>query len=284
MSATANTPHLLLVTNGSPECQPALQYGVWLANLLRSKVTVLGMVEHPEEAQPVEAVLQSIQQQLAGTGLKVEAMTRTGKAVNELPAITAQIEHCLTIFGPFGRPILKQVVNGRSFRRILAHVETPLLYVRENRQKIENILVCLGGLGYAHAMENTLLCLARPAQAHITLLHVVEPITYEYPTSQIIQKDPQHILDSPTPQGKNLRAALDMFQKEGYDARFTVREGHIVHEILNEIQNHDYDLVGLGSPMSTHSLRHFAATNVTADVAEMITCPVLVARADHSLF
>ncbi|MEW6566753.1 MAG: hypothetical protein AB1449_01015, partial [Chloroflexota bacterium] len=40
----------------------------------------------------------------------------------------------------------------------------------------------------------------------------------------------------------------------------------------------EYDLVGLGSPYSSHTLRHLFMPNVTAEVAEAAHCPVLSAR------
>jgi nucleotide-binding universal stress UspA family protein len=51
-----------------------------------------------------------------------------------------------------------------------------------------------------------------------------------------------------------------------------------VEEILAELKEANYDLIGMGSRMSAHGLRQMYEPNVTDEVAEQATCPVLTAR------
>jgi nucleotide-binding universal stress UspA family protein len=52
----------------------------------------------------------------------------------------------------------------------------------------------------------------------------------------------------------------------------------VVHEILDEINAQPYDLVVMGAASPSAKLRHLFLPNVTAEIAEAIQVPVLVAR------
>ena len=112
--------------------------------------------------------------------------------------------------------------------------------------------------------------------ASVTLLHVVEPISYQYPIAKAIQDHREDILDTTTPQGQNLRQALRIAKDMEVETNFKVRFGDIVHEIIVEVQTQSYDLIVMGSPYSTSNLRHLFLPNVTAEIAESVSCPVLV--------
>jgi nucleotide-binding universal stress UspA family protein len=75
-----------------------------------------------------------------------------------------------------------------------------------------------------------------------------------------------------------LRKALAMAREAGLNARVVTRQGNIVEQILAEIRQGDYDLVCMGSSYSAHSLRQLYTPNITAEIAEVVQCPVLTAR------
>jgi nucleotide-binding universal stress UspA family protein len=133
------------------------------------------------------------------------------------------------------------------------------------------------GVGHALSAERWPLFLAERVDASVTLLHVVEPISYDYPVAREIQDHWQDILETDTPQGQNLRTALRMAQEMGITADFKVRHGDIVHEILAEASARDYDMIVMGSPYSSNTLRHLFMPNVTAEIAEAVDCPILAA-------
>ena len=166
---------------------------------------------------------------------------------------------------------------------MLEKIESPILYVPKARLPLKRLLLCLGGLGYATGVEQVALYLAQATGARITLLHIVEPVTLDYPVSRQIQHQWKTIQETDTPQGRNLRNALEDIRRSGLEADFIVRHGNIVHEILEEVSSGEYDLVGMGSPHSTHSLRHLYMPNVTAEVAESLDLPVLTVRQGHEL-
>lgn len=268
---------LLLCTNGNEQTRPALDYGVWLAGLLNSSVTLLGVVENPGNERQVQNLLDETTQKLAGVGIPYEVRMGRGRGTAVI-AQNANSGAFLTILGRLGRSIWRRAIQGRSFRRVLEQVSTPILYVPEQQQGLRHMLLCLGGLGYVESAEHLCLHLAKIAGASFTLLHVIEPVTMDYPLSKEIHDHWQLIQETDTPQGRNLRKALKEAHATGISVQFKVRRGNAVHEIFEEVNSGNYDFIGMGSPYSTHSLRHLYMPNVTAEVAEGARCPVLAVR------
>jgi nucleotide-binding universal stress UspA family protein len=186
-------------------------------------------------------------------------------------------ERHLTVFGPFDRPLMRRWLRGRSYRRILGEIETPVLYVKQAHMQLRKILVCMGGLGFAKSAERLALFLAKCVDASVTLCHVVEPISYNYPIAKEIQDHWKNILETDTPQGQNLRDALKIAHDKDVTTTFHVRHGDVIHEIISEIHAHNYDLVVMGSPYKSANLRQLFMPNVTAEIAETVECPVLTA-------
>ncbi len=52
----------------------------------------------------------------------------------------------------------------------------------------------------------------------------------------------------------------------------------MVEQILDELKEGNYDMLCMGSPYSTNSLRQMYAPNVTAEIAESAVIPLLTAR------
>jgi len=273
---------ILLCTNGQDSTRPALEYGVWLAALLDKPVLLLGVDEDEKIKRQLLDLLDVTAQNLARQDISFEKRVIAGHGTTTIAEITKSGKY-LTVVGPLGRPAWQRVVQGRSFRRLLAKVETPILYVPQTCLPLRRVLLCMGGLGYAFSLEHLSLLIAKAAGAAITLLHIVEPISLNYPTATEIRRHPDNILETDTPQAHNLRHTLDDIRDAGLTINLKVRHGNIVHEIQEEVQSGDYDLIGLGSPYSSKSLRHLYTANVTAEVAESIDRPVLAVRMGQEL-
>ncbi|MEW5828071.1 MAG: universal stress protein [Chloroflexota bacterium] len=268
----------LMITNGYEENRPALQYGVWLAQLLQANVDLLGIAESPDRLGSVERQVDETATRLMEAGVNFTARIVKGKVENVLQEPIQQQEHDMLVLGQLGRPPLRRLVTGRSFRHILAEISLPILYVPAVRWPIRRALVCIGGLSYALTVENRGLIIANAAKAALTLLHVVPPIDLDYPIAREIKDNWNHLAETNTLPGKTLRQAVSLATDLGLKVELKVLHGHIVEEILKEIKSQDYDLVCLGSPYSAHGLRYLYAPNVTAEVAEHAKVPILTAR------
>jgi nucleotide-binding universal stress UspA family protein len=272
---------LLVCTNGDEHTRPALDYGVWLAGLLRAPVIFLGILERGGKSERIETLIAEAAARLDVSITPYEIRMDEGRA-SIVIAKQANATPCITVIGPLGRPTWRRVVQGRSFRRILSKVSSPIFYTPNACNRLNSILICLGGLEYSTAVEHFCLALARQAGATVTFLHVVEPVTLQYPIAREIKAHWASLAETPTPQGKHLRRALSEAQTANVPAEIKIRHGSIVHEIIEETRSGDYDLIGMGSPYSAHSLRHLYMPNVTAEVAEMLVCPVLTLRTELS--
>jgi nucleotide-binding universal stress UspA family protein len=269
---------LLLCTNGCETTRPSLAYGAWLAGLLKAPVTLLGIVEEVSQQPSVRALIQQAEATLDESHIQYKLIQEKGYAPDVIARFAAQEEHSLVIVGPLGRPAWRRFMMGRSFRRLMARIQRPILYVPREHLQLQKVLVCMGGLGYADTVIHLCVRLAGLTGAEVTLLHVVEPITLDYPTSHEVFEHLENVQETDTPQGRNLRAALQIIHAAGLTARLKIRRGSVVNEITDEIASGHYDLVGMGSAYSVHSLRHLYLPNVTAEVGESVPCPILTVR------
>ncbi len=270
---------LLLCTNGAEVSFPAMEYGTWLARRLDLDVTLLGIEERPAMRAALESLLERVRRILEEDERDFIVVRRSGRGHRVIPDLTHTGGY-LTVLGPLGRGLWHRWLRGRSFRRIQEQVPTPVIYTRKAHLQCESMLVCMGGLGYAQGVLNLSLLLASRMGAGLTVLHVVEPITYDYPTAHEVGTHWEAVIETDTPHGRNLREALNKAEQAGVPIEFRVRNGNPVHEIVEEIRGHPYDLVGMGSPYSAHSLRRLYSPNVTAEVAEAVDCAILTLQFD----
>jgi nucleotide-binding universal stress UspA family protein len=276
-SMTEQDFSLLLCTNGDEHNRPALQYGVWLASLLDKPVTILGISEVSGDNAALDHLVADTVSELQDSGIAYQVKVLPGRGPAAI-AKFARSSNYLTILGRLGRSYWLRFIRGRSFRRVLELLDAPILYVPKACIPIKRILVCLGGLGYARDMENICLEIGRAAQAEICLLHVVEPVTLEYPVAHEVHEHWKDIIQTNTVVGGNLRNGIDIAQATGLNVTFKVRQGNIFHQIIAEARAGGYDLIGMGSAYSAHALRHLYLPNITAEVAESLERPVLTAR------
>ncbi len=272
-------PNLYVFTNGYEENWPSIEYAAWMAQNMKIEITLAGVIEKSDEKHPVEEMFGNAVSLFQEKGIGYKLVLYEGTAEEVIAkAVSAKQAVDLFVFGPFGRPQLQRFISGRSFRNIMASVPNPLLYVREARIPIQRVLICLGGLSYGATAENLGIKVAGMNGAAITFLHVVPPIDLDYPEARKIKENIQKIPESDTLAGKVLREGIQQAHKYGVTAAVKVRNGNIVEEILAELQENQYDLICMGSTYSAHGLRHLYTPNVTAEIAEAATCPLLSAR------
>lgn len=273
---------LLIVTNGFKGTWPAIEYGAWLGKTLGMRVTLLGATEKLNPAQiddhhPLEDVFSRAVELFQRNGLEYSLEVQNGNAEELIPRKAARSDY-ITVLSPLGRPQIRRWLAGRSIHHLIEQVAGPIFYVPETRLPMQNALICIGGLGYEVTAENLALKLAGLSQARVTLLHVIPPMDLDYPSARDVQKGSGHLADTNTLPGRALRKGLEMAQAAGLNVTMKVREGIIVEEILAEAKKENYDLVCMGSPFSTNSLRQMYVPNVAAEVADSVHCPILIAR------
>ncbi|MGQ9466794.1 MAG: universal stress protein [Anaerolineae bacterium] len=268
--------NLLLCTNGHPDTRPALEYGAWLADAgqaLFRAVILLGVVEKPARRPEVEDLLAETERRLAEVAVPYERWVQTGQPEKVIPSLAR--EGVLTVVGP----MTPRLIWAHALSQLLARVEAPVLHVARAHLRLGRMLLCTGGLRYAAGVIRTGGHLARAFGATVTLLHVVESVSLEYPLANKVRNHWRELLETDTPQAHRIKEALTTLREMGVETTVRVRHGPVVHGILEEVQAGDYDLVGVGSPYAAHSLRRLYRPNVAVEVAEAAGRPVLIARA-----
>src|SRR5215204_2631677 len=273
---------LLIATNGFKGTWFAIEYGAWLAEIMRLKITLLGVTEilNPaaiDDHHPLEDVFERAVSLFKEKELPYSLDVRNGDAEQIIPE-KANSENYITVLSRLGRTQIRRMIVGRSIRPLMERIQGPILYVPEIRLPLKKILISAGGLGYEAAAENLALQVASANQADVTILHVVPPTDLDYPTTRGVRGHTKDLAETNTLPGRSLRHALEIAQNAGLNARAIARQGIIVEEILAELKEGNYDMVCMGSSYSGHALRQYYAPPVTAEVAESARCPVLTAR------
>lgn len=266
--------HLLICLQGIDESRQALDYGLYLAEILRCPVTLLGISGRAPAEESIEAQIDEGTRRLRQLDLPHEVQRAPGPLAAVVPQI-ARLKPYLTVYNAPPLEFWQRLSEGGRFRRLLVDVPGPILRVRTACRPLRHALVCSGGMRYADPLERVASELARAAGARLTLLHVVPRVNLDYPLAHQLAHQWQNILETDTPQARHLRTALAQAQQLGVETELRVRHGSVVEEILDEVASGDYDLIGLGSPYASHNLRQLYRPNVTASVAEEVTCPLL---------
>jgi nucleotide-binding universal stress UspA family protein len=273
---------ILITTNGFKGTWFAIEYGAWLAESLKMKITLLGVTEvlNPaaiDDHHPLEDIFERAVGLFKEKGLAYNLEVRNGEAEEVIPE-KASSGNYITIVSPLGRPRIRRVIAGRSIRPLMERIREPILYVPELRFPIKRVLISAGGLGYEAAAENLALRIAGVNQAEVTILHVVPPTDLDYPTTRSLRGHITDLAGTNSLPGRSLRHALEMAQEAGLNARVIGRQGIVVEEIVDEVQAGGYDMVCMGSSYSANTLRQYYAPNVTAEIADVVRCPLLIAR------
>ena len=269
--------NIILVTNGHPATKPSLEFGIYLAASLKLPIRLLAVQESSDHEHPVEEAVTEMQTKMESSGIPFEVVNLTGN-VEDLVKEKSQNSCEMIILGPLGRPFIYQFIHGHSFRRFMEDLEVPILYVSDYQLPVNKILVCMGGLGYAQEVLEKAIHLAKPIGASITILHVVENISLDYPLAHEVHDHWKDLMTTDTPQGRNLRKAMSELQEMNIENELILRHGNIISEIIEEINSGKYGLICMGSMFSSKSIRHFALPNITAEIAETVKYPILSVR------
>jgi nucleotide-binding universal stress UspA family protein len=274
---------ILVATNGYKRTWPGIVYAAWLGKTLRVPLTLIGIIEQKQrpniddDVHPLEDIFSRALALFEENKLTFHFEIYEGHAEEVIPK-KAKEKDFLIVLTPLGRPPLRRLLLRRSFHQLMADIEGPILYVPSACIPPTHMLVCLGGLGYGTTAEEFGLEIASKVKAPVTLLHVVPPIDLDFPESRTVRENWDHLEDTDSLLGRTLRKALDKARKRNLKTNLKLRQGNVIEEILAELKEGDYDLVCMGSLYSAHGLRQMYAPNVTAEVAEVIGCPVLTVR------
>lgn len=269
---------IVLITNGCPDSWATVDYAIWMAKTFAMSVTLLGVIENPNDAHSVQEMFSQ-----AVSNFKRETINYDLQLINgDVETVLREKEwgdNDLLIVGTLGRSPIHHILMRRTIHQIIEDVPVPILYARTAKKNIKKILVCFGGLGYALAAARFATEIASRTHAELTFLHVIPPVDLNYPAVKEILENWDHLLDTDTPPAQELRSAIKLAQEKGLQPRILFKHGNPIRQIKTELEENAYDLICMGSSFSDQdSLRHLYTPNVAAEIAEAVNAPILTAR------
>lgn len=205
------------------------------------------------------AIAERARQRFGARGVPAAVELRTGPVIDAIQAAALERAVELVIIGSRGLGAIAGTLLGSVARGLARHAAVPVLVVRERRDAPRRILVAVDGSDDARAAVALLARVPLPADAAITLVHVVEPGGDE--------RDPQCVLAQ----------ASFVLRPHPID-HAVIERGHAAEQILARAAATAADLVVLGSRGQTHAAG-FLQGSVADQVISQAHCAVLVAKA-----
>lgn len=219
-----------------------------------------------------EKYLRRLSFQLTNDGYPTAHVTRLGTAADSILDVAAEVRASLIAMTSHGRSGAARWVLGSVAERVLQVSEIPVLVARStpsglSRGKrealpVRNFLVPLDGSRTSLGALASVLSLARPVDAHVTLLHVSEPTPFE------------GRWNSPD---DTLKEADKLLRDACIPAKIEHRQGDPSEEILKASGEGHADLIA----MTTHGRSgpsRWVYGSVTSKVLRSSSVPLLVVR------
>jgi nucleotide-binding universal stress UspA family protein len=290
---------ILFATDFSRWAKRAEDYACSLACSWKASLTVLSVAEflpglnpdYPVNQQYLADLLKTASVQLADLkgraerrGIAVTTRVATGIPSEEAITVAGAEDSDLLVVGTRGKTGLAHVLLGSTAERIIRGAPCPVLTVRAEQTEddgtlsrpvtLERILVpvdfsdcSLDALEYAAVV-------AQQAKASLTLLHVVEPVSYglDFTIGHVGTRE--HVRETWTKRLEELTSAL---KAAHVPVESQLRGGLPSDSILDSAKTLPCDLIVMG----THGRRGISHT-LSGSVAEAVLrnahCPVLTVR------
>ncbi len=267
--------NILLFVKNMPYSGPAVRFGALIARLTGASITLLFASEKKDRAA-AEATLDQTKEALAG--IPVTTKIRREKPTKAILKEIQTGQYDMVVLKARRAIRLRKRIGGKIGREIARQSSIPVLIVKEDRPALKRVLICTGGLEYAEPAIELGARLAKTAKAHITVLHVTNPVPSMYTGLDGIEETLPELLQSQSRISQHLRNVARSLSDLEIDAQLELRHGDVTDEILREAEAGHYNLVVIGAAAPHQRLRNWILGNITQQVVNHIRCPVLIVR------
>ncbi|MDH5667823.1 MAG: universal stress protein [Nitrospira sp.] len=296
-----NIERILLATDCSPEAEGAEVYASMMAELWGADLTVVNVLEFAPGLNPeypvnrlyLTEMMKSATRTLAelkvraeGRGISVQTQIATGIPSQEVLGAAEAHDVDLVVVGTLGKTGLKHVLLGSTAERVIRASPCPVLVVRDEWSKggqvgsgprpaaLDRILVpvdfsdcSLDALEYAAVV-------ARRAKASLTLLHVLEPVSYGLDFTLTIPGSRERKKEAAAERLAGVVAAL---KNANVSSDYVLRGGLPNDSILEAAKTSSADMIVMGTH-GRRGLSHALYGSVAEFVLRNSRCPVLTVR------
>jgi nucleotide-binding universal stress UspA family protein len=269
---------MLICSDGHASAENAIRFMAKTAAVCSAEVTLLGVVEHPDDQSKLGEALRRGAQLLLDKGVHAETVTGKGRPIEQIKQRTHEQNYDLVVVGAERKRSSPFALSTKAYY-IIKGIDPPVLVMIGSHAELRRILVCSRGEPPLPRPIALTAEIARGSRAAVTLLHVLAapPLLY----SDLLERQisgVDKLLASDYALARNLRREKDAFEKLGVPVDVKLRSGEVGNELLREARAGDYDLIVTGSTRSGGLIGAYVMGDVTAAVVDGADCAVLVVR------
>lgn len=302
MTVPGGGPRILFATDGSRGSTAAEAYACALAQSWSASLTLMNVLEFPPGMNPDYPVnrlylgelmkeatkkLVDLKTRVAGLGIAAQSRIATGIPSEEVLAAARAEEAELIVVGTKGKTGLEHILLGSTAERIIRMAPCPVLTVPAERQRTEQRPGAEEPSATLHRMLVPVdfsdcsldafeygALIAQRSKASITLLHVLEPVSYglDFTLPHMAQRE-----SSKTAVMKRLSDLVSALTAVGLASDFLISGGLPADSILDAARAHSVDAIVMGTH-GRRGLSHTLFGSVAESVLRRSPCPVLTVR------
>lgn len=270
--------NILICSDGTDPADNPSRLGGILASAAKSSTALLGVAERPEDDAPLRAALESESQMLEAGGVQPDVIVRSGDPIEQIFEQTAATSYDLVVIGAPRKRTSGLHWRAERTYEVIKAIPAPVLVATGGRDSLKSLLVCTGGKHYIDAAVKLTGEFAAHLGASVTLLHVMAEPPAIYADLVRMEEDIETLLASGSELGRNLAAQKKNLEQLGVRAEVRVRHGLVIEQIFAEVRSAGHDVIVTGSSRARGPLRHYIMGDVTREIVNRATVPVLVAR------
>lgn len=273
---------VLICSDGSDPADKPVRLGGLLAGPCQARTTLLGIAELSGDEERLRAALESEAEKLRGFGVSPELVLRTGEPIREILHQTTSEHYDLTIIGAERKGTTGLYWRAEKSYEVIKAIPSPVLLATGACETLKSFIVCTGGKNFIDAAVELTGKVAAAVGASVTLLHVMAEPPAIYADLVQLEEDVEHLLESGSELGRNLRAQKKSLEDLGVVTEVRVRHGLVLSQVFAEVNERKHDLIVTGSSQTRGPLGHYIMGDLTRSIVNRANVPVLVARAAKS--
>jgi len=201
--------------------------------------------------------------------VEVETRSRPGPARQAILTESSDSVPTITVFPPAGRWTLSRMLRGSRVKTVVHNSPSTVMVARRPvSDHIRRILVTVSGGPMSETTLASAQEIAHAVGAEWNVLHVSS--TVAIPFGEVKTEAP--------PAHEPVKKMLAKLAGEGDPVRVLVRNGMVVHEILQECHDGGYDLLILGQHLADRETGGPLSENIAEILAVECPIPVLIVR------
>jgi nucleotide-binding universal stress UspA family protein len=266
----------LIAIRELPFAETTIQMGGLIARLQKRPITLMTVIDSESERSAAQTRLAQARSLLQEPD--VELLVLSGRPQKEILQEADEADYDLVVVGAHEIGSLFEAITGTVTTKIADHARASVLVARSAPERIARILICTAG---REASKDAVLQgaqLASRAEAHVTLLHVTNPVPSMYTGLEAIEERLDEMLQTDTPIARHLRWGAKVLDDAGVEANLELRHGIAADEILREAHQGDYDLIIIGARSLPGAIRRLLMDDVVAPLVDRSPCSIMIVR------